>query len=235
MLSRRLKILTSRFWWPITFQSWGENIKLFGLILSRNSTFIRWNTYQKTIEMVGTSNFLICLVYSKTRLIQHYHKIPSGVLTHPSHPSLPTQSPSPTPASAYFLLKRSLVIFKIKTIDSCLSESIDHCLRHGSCTGKIVYEMQKWNNWNSNICYSLDARRTYSDISTESVVQTNNWEPRHNFLALEEVKQRLCFSFALFPELINNEYFLGIQREYFNWLRRRLRPSADAWRASYDS
>ena len=95
MLSRRLKILTSRFWWPITFQSWGENIKLFGLILSRNSTFIRWNTYQKTIEMVGTSNFLICLVYSQTRLIQHYHKIPSGVLTHPSHPSLPPQSPSP--------------------------------------------------------------------------------------------------------------------------------------------
>ena len=134
---------------------------------------------------------------SQTRLIQHYHKIPSGVLTHPSHPSLPPQSPSPTPASAYFLLKRSLVIFKIKTIDSCLSESIDHCLRHGSCTGKIVYEMQKWNNWNSNICYSLDARRTYSDISTESVVQTNNWESRHNFLALEEVKQRLCFASAL--------------------------------------
>ena len=32
---------------------------------------------------------------SQTRLIQHYHKIPSGVLTHPSHPSLPPQSPSP--------------------------------------------------------------------------------------------------------------------------------------------
>ena len=59
-----------------------------------------------------------------------------------------------------------------------------------------------------NICQYLD-----------SVVHTNNWESRHNFLALEKVNSRgLRISFALFPELINNEhteYFTGIQREYF--------------------
>ena len=151
------------------------------------------------------------------------------------------QSPSslpPPPTPAYIQLKRSLVIFKVKTITSCLSWNTNQCVRDGPSTGRIVYQMQKRNNWN-NICYSLVARRTSLNISTELVVHTNNWESRHNCLALKKVNSRgLLISFALFPELINNEhteYFTGIQREYFKWLHRRLRPSANAWRASYDS
>ena len=179
--------------------------------------------------MVGTSNFLICLnissrVFEQSRVLAHPCPPPSFPLPHP----LPRLHPT----------EKVTRDFQSQNITSCLSWKTNQCVRDGPWTGRIVYRMQKRNNW-KNICYSLVARRTSVHISTELVVHTNNWESRHNFLALEKVNSRgLRISFALFPELINNEhteYFTGIQRKYFKWLYRRLRPSADSWRASYDS
>ena len=210
--------------------------------------------------MVGTSNFLICLNISSREFER------SRVLAHPCPPP-PFPLPPHPPTSNWkghswfskskhnflpFLEYKSVCTWRSMYWKDCNSNAkakqlkkyllfpwnTNQCVRDGPWTGRIVYRMQKRNNW-KNICYSLVARRTSVNISTELVVHTNNWESRHNFLALEKVNSRgLRISFALFPELINNEhteYFTGIQREYFKWIYRRLRPSADAWRASYDS
>ena len=103
------------------------------------------------------------LLYSKTRLIQHYRKTPSRVLAHPSPPPA-------HPCTRLLLAAKVTRDFQYE--NNIFLPYLDHrsVLTSRSRYWKDRLSNAKVKQLKLQYLYSLDARRTYLDISTELVV-----------------------------------------------------------------